>query len=933
MTRSPWRSHSIILMLVALAICGCGNNRALTVQHMLVEYEENPLGIDVQQPRLSWILSSNQRGVSQTAYRILVAENPESLTDTAGNLWDSGKVNSAQSNNVVYGGESLTSGTTYYWKVQVWNQDDESAWSETGSFHTGLMNASDWEAGWISVADSAIAAPLLRKAFEVQKRVQSAYAYVTGIGYYELYLNGEKVGDHVLDPAMTDYSKRVLYSTYDVTDLLDSGSNAAGIILGNGAYRMERMEGRYAWGRGGNILGIPRAILQLDITYTDGTEERIITDGSWQSSASPITFNNLYGGEDYDARLERPGWSTASFDASDWDPVIVVDSPGGVMDAQTMPPIKVTQTIQPVAETQPEEGVYLFDMGQNLPGWWRIRAEGDAGIRLRVRGSETLNDSLFPTPLQPGDTLNTGARYHAGVWTDYTLKGDGLEVYEPRFFYTAYRYVEVAVSEPENLESLDVEGRVVHTALENNGVFTTSDELLNGIHQATVWSQIGNSHGYPTDCPHREKGGYTGDGQVIAEASIHDFHMPTYYTKWLNDMRDAQEEDGRIPNTSPELVGGMGGGIAWGSAYVLLPWWMYQYYNDTRIMEQHYPTMQLYHEYLYNLARTDANPDEPYIINDFGSYWFSLGEWCAPGERDGPNHPVVSTYYYYWDTVLLSRIAAVLGMESDASRYASLADTIKQAFNEKFLNPETNLYGTDSTYQTYQLLALAGNATPEGQWDAVLQTLIDDIVNVRDGHLNTGIIGTKHLWQVLANAGHSDVAYTVATQTTYPSYGYWLENGATTLWENWEGTASHNHQMFGSVDEFFYKYLAGINAPTDGTTSRGYKQITVQPYVPDDLEWVEASIETVAGEVTSRWENGAGVFRLQVTIPANTTGTIKLPTFGQDDIVVTESRDGVWEDGSYVSGVNGVTGASADDQWVTFSVESGTYDFSLERSR
>jgi len=928
MTRSSWRYQFIILILIALVLGACGGNQALNVQNMLVEYEENPLGIDVQQPRLSWVIASNQRGVSQSAYRILVADNPESLADDAGNLWDSGQVNSDQTNNIVYDGESLTSGTTYYWKVQVWNQNDESVWSETGTFHTGMMNPSDWEASWISVDDTTISAPLLRKTFEVDQRVESAYAYVTGVGYYELYLNGEKVGNHVLDPGMTDYSIRVLYSTYDVTDMLNSGSNAAGFILGGGAYRMERMEGRYAWG--GNMFGTPRAIMQLDITYTDGTEERIMTDGSWQSSASPITYNNMFAGEDYDARLEQPGWATADFDASAWDPAIVVESPGGVLDAQIMPAITVRQTIQPVAETQPEEGVYMFDMGQNFPGWWRISVEGDEGVTLRVKATETLNDSIYPTPLQPGDTLNTRARYHNGVWTDYTLSGNGTEVYEPRFFYTGYRYVEVTVSDPENIESLAVEGRVVNSSLELNGNFTSSSGLLNDINDIAVWSQIGNTHGYPTDCPHREKGGYNGDGQVIAEASIHDFHMPAFYTKWLNDMRDAQEENGRIPNTSPTLVGGYGGGVPWGSAYVLIPYWMYQYYDDTRIMEEHYPAMQRYIDYLRNLAReNDENPDEPYIINDFGSYWLSLGEWCAPGGGDGPNHPVVSTYYYYLDAMLMSRIAEALGRDSDADRYAALADTVKQAFNEKFLNPETNLYGTDSTYQTYQILAYAGNATPENRRDAVLQTVLDDIA-ARDGHLNTGILGTKHLWQVLTNAGHGDVAYTVATQTTYPSYGFWLEKGATTMWEHWDGHSSHNHQMFGSVDEFFYKYLAGINAPTDGTTTRGYKQITIQPYVPDDLETVEASIETVSGEIASSWENSSDEFRLQVTIPANTTGTIMLPTFGQDDVEVTESRNSVWEGGSYVAGVSGITDASADNEWVTISVESGSYDFRLQ---
>ncbi len=920
----------IIFGLAAGLLFNCAGGQKLAVTNLKCEYLENPLGIDMPQPRLSWTVSSSLRGVSQSAYRILVADGRESLRNDTGNVWDSGQVSSAQSVNVVYDGQQLQSGQTYYWKVRSWNQDGEqSPWSEIHTFHTGLMQPSDWEAEWIAARDTSLQAPLLRTEFEVEKRVASAHAYVTGVGYYELYLNGEKVGDHVLDPGMTDYRKRVLYATYDVTDQLNSGANAAGIILGNGAYRMERVEGRYSWGGGGATFGAPRAFLQLDVTFSDGTTKRIITDGSWQSSSGPITFNHFYGGEDYDARLEKPGWSTPEYDASGWNPVRVVEGPTGVLDAQLMPPMKVSRTIQPVAETNPEEGIYLYDLGQNIPGWWRVRAEGDAGVELRIRGAETLNDSLFPEPLRPGDRLSTKHRYHANVWTTYILQGEGTEIYEPRFFYTGFRYVEVGVNEPENLESLEIEGRVVHSALETNGKFVTSDSLLNRINRATVWSQIGNTHSFPTDCPQREKGGYTGDGQVIAEASIHDFHMATFYTKWLNDMRDAQQENGRIPNTSPILVGGHGGGIAWGSAYILLPWWMHQYYDDTRIMEEHYPTMKQYLGYLHNLAQTDANPEEPYIINDFGGYWDSLGEWCAPGESDGPNHPVVNTFYYYWDTVTLSRIAETLGHTADASRYAALADTIQEAWNAKFFDLNTNLYGTEEPYQTYQLLALFGNAAPEDRRAEILQTIIDDIVHTRQGHLNTGIIGTKHLWPVLVHAGRGDVAYTVATQTTYPSYGFWLEKGATTLWEKWSGENSHNHQMFGSVDEFFYKYLAGIRAPTDGRTNRGYQQIHIQPYVPEGLSWVEASLETVAGTVKSHWENKTNSFELKVVIPANSAGSVSIPRLDFENMVIRESGETVWENGATLSGAAGITGAESEDRFVTFSVGSGTYDFIL----
>ena len=492
--------------------------------------------------------------------------------------------------------------------------------------------------------------------------------------------------------------------------------------------------------------------------------------------------------------------------------------------------------------------------------------------------------------------MSTKHRYHSQVWTDYTIKSSETETYEPHFFYSGFRYIEVVTSDKQNLSNIEVEGRVVRSALTRNGTFTSSNSLLNKIHEAGLWSQKGNTVGYPTDCPHREKGAYNGDGQVIAETSIHDFQMASFYTKWLNDMRDSQEENGRIPNTSPVLVGGMGGGVAWGSAYVLIPWWMYHYYNDERILQEHYPTMKRYLLYLKNLAKTDKNPREPYIINDFDSYWYSLGEWCAPGQSDGPNHPVVNTFYYYYNTTLMAQIAKKLGNDADAQQFTSLADTIKSAFNDKFFNKETGLYGTEETYQTYQLLALLGDLPPEGYRPKVLNTIIDDIVNKRNGHLNTGIIGTKYLWTMLSKEKLDNLTFDVATQTTYPSYGYWLENNSTTLLEAWSGKNSHNHEMFGTIVEYFYKYLAGIQSPMEGNTSVGYKSIYLEPHVPEKLNSVDASLETVAGKIAASWKKEQNSFEYTVSIPANTTATVILPVFDFENISVTEGSSTIWNE-------------------------------------
>lgn len=926
------KTITYFIILAFIAISCSSSEKEITISNLRCEYVENPLGMDVVSPRFSWNLISEKRGVIQSAYRILVSDDPSNLDNENGNIWDSGKQTSDVNVNIAFDGTPLMTGTTYYWSVSSWDQDgNQSPWSEPAFFHTGMFNKDDWRAGWITTGDTSLAAPLLRKDFSVEKSIRKAFAYVSALGYYEMYLNGRKVGDHVLDPGMTDYNKRILYSTYDVTDILKKGGNAAGAVLGNGAVNLKLVRDRYSWVSrlGARPRMAPSFFMQLEIEFNDGTTRTVVTDSSWKSSASPITFNNIYGGEDYDARLEKEGWSEPGFNMSGWEQVKTIKAPAGIMQSQLMPPMRVTATLQPVAETNPSDGVYLFDMGQNYAGWWRVKVEGEEGAKIRIRGAETLNDSVFPEPLGDGDRLSIKQKYHSNVWTDYTLKGKGTEIYEPGFFYTGVRYIEVTTNEPARVRISGVEGRVVGTDLEVNGKFVSSDSLLNRINRATLWAQKGNTHSYPTDCPHREKGGYTGDGQVVAEASMHDFQMGAFYTKWLNDMRDAQQENGRIPNTSPTLVGGMGGGVAWGSAYILIPWWMYQYYDDSGILLEHYENMKDYLGYLKNLAKIDSDPKEDYIINDFDGYWYSLGEWCAPGQSDCPNHHMVNTSYYYLNSAILSKIASVLGEESDAVAYSALADTIKNRINEKFLNRETLNYATEDTYQTYQLLALAAGIVPEELRNGVLETVINDIVKTRNGHLNTGIIGTKYLWPVLAHAGKSDLAYSVLKKTTYPGFGYWIEKGSTTLIESWEGKNSHNHQMFGSVDEYFYKYLAGIRSPEDGGTARAYKQIHIHPYIPEGLTFVNASVNTVAGRIGSEWNQTQGSLNLKVVVPANSSAVVSIPLSGFENASVTESGNKIWEDNKYVPGTPGITSGSLEGNVLNFKTGSGTYKFTV----
>ncbi len=898
------------------------------VARLSCEYCENPLDIETQHPRFSWTLESDQRGVTQKSYEIIVSDDCNSISEKEGNVWESGTIHSDETINIAYNGRTLKSNSTYYWRLRIVTNTNEEYWSQPAFFHTALLDSSDWKAGWVTSKTAIVhASPLFRKEFSVEKKVKSAYAYVTACGYYELYLNGQKVGDHVMDPPITDFNKRILYSTYDISEYLTKGNNAAGVMLGNGAYNYRTTPGRY--GIGSSRENNPSFITQMIIKYEDGSEEMVVSDDSWTTAPGPITYNNFYGGEDYDATKELPGWNKANYSEKGWEKAVPAERPKGKLVALSSPPIKVTETIEPVASVKVKDGVYLFDLGQNIAGWWQVKVSGKPGQTIRIRGAETLNDSLFAKPLGQGDRLSEKYTYHSQSWSDYTLKGEEEEVFEPRFFYTGFRYVEVATSDHSDLTNINVAGRVVHSDIERTGYFESSDSLLNKIYKAGVWSQKGNLVGNPTDCPHREKGAYTGDGQVIAETSMHDFQMASFYKKWLNDMHDAQEPNGRIPNTCPTLVGGMGGGIAWGSAYILIPYWMSCYYNDTQILQENYSGMKRYIQYLNNLAKSDENPNEPYIINYFDGYWYSLGEWCAPGQSDCPNHEVVNTFYYYYDVKMLSEIAKKIGAKEDLMHLDLLSDSIKTAFVQKFFDPETCNYGTTETYQTYQLLAILGDLVPEGYRDKVLKTIVDDISR-RNNHLNTGIIGTKYLWPTLVEAGYSDLAYDVATQKTYPGFGYWIENNATTLLEAWEGTNSHNHQMFGSIVEYFYKYLAGIQSPLEGNTSAGYHHIYLKPCIPGGLNSVKASLETMSGTIILFWKKEGKTLFYDVEIPANTSGTVVLEIPGNRPYKLTESETLIWNGKEFENDIDGILTISVRNEEIHIQIESGRYQFELK---
>ena len=848
------------------------------------EYLVDPVGIDVLQPRLSWILEHAARGESQTAWQVLVSLQPEA---PAGDQWDSGKVSSSQSVQVVYGGKPLASGRTYYWKVRYWDSGDhDSPYSGTARFETGLLESADWKGKWIGGANQ------FRKEFTLAARPVRARAYIAGLGYYELRINGHKVGNHVLDPAWTTYDKRVLYTVYDVTERLRQGVNAVGVMLGEGWFKSRALR------------------MQIHAELEGGQSVDVATDGSWKTTEGPIQSDSVYNGEVYDARLETPGWDRAGYDDAHWKAASLVDGPNGVLSAQMMPPIRVTDTIVPVKLTTPHPGVYVYDLGQNISGVVELRVRGPRGTRVQLRHAELLYDD---------GTLNVENLRAARATDVYYLRGDGsLEVYQPRFTYHGFRYVELT-GYPGTPRFDTLRARVVHSDVRPSGGFSSSKQILNQIQHNILWGIQDNLHSIPTDCNQRdERMGWMADAHLYAETAMLNFDMPAFYTNFLRDIRDIQGADGTVTDTVPHRYGSRPADPAWGMAYPLITWYMYEYYGDRRILEQHYEGVKAWIDYL----RTRSHDG----ILDYSYY----GDW-VPIEKTPGN--LVSTFCYYWSADLVSRMAEILGKGGEADSYRTLAGEIKDAFNAKFLNPATGLYGNGT--QTAQILPLFLNMAPDNRRGAVFGALRDNLVYTHNTHLTTGILGTKYLFPLLTSTNNSDLAYELATQTTYPSWGYMVENGATTLWELWQNKTgpsmnSHNHPMFGSIGAWFYNALAGINPDL---AKPGFERVLIAPQMVRDLKWAGGSIDTIRGTVASSWSRSDDGLRLEVTIPVGSQAEVRIPELGLAPVVLSESGRVIWKDGKYETGQAGIAGVRPDGGALAVQIGSGRYVFQLSREQ
>jgi alpha-L-rhamnosidase len=891
-----------LLVAALLILVSTTCSAAIQPADLRCEYLTDPLGIDVTQPRLSWILSSEQRGERQTAYRVLVSGSEEVLKAGRGDLWDTGKVASDETVQIAYAGKPLRSRQRCFWKVQVWDRAGKPApWSALARWEMGLLQPVDWKAKWIGAptdkgpdSPDGEPSPYFRRKFNVAKAVKSARAYVCGLGLYELSLNGRKVGDYVLSPNQTDYdvrnmrrllypfddntTKRTLYVTYDITKQLHHGPNAVGIVLGDGWYnqRARKVEG-WMW------YGPPKAIAQVEVTYTDGTRQVVGTGGDWKFSTGPILQNSIFVGEVYDARRELGAWDRPGYDDRKWTAARVVSAPAGPLRAQMGPPDRVIQTISPVTVNRDKQELRVLDFGENITGWVRIRVVGSAGTMVTMRYREELGEDY-------------------GQVDTYTLKGDGVEIYEPRFTWHGFRTVEVTGLSIQT-QLLEAQARVVHTDVKPAGTFKCSNDLLNRIQANFVRTQMNNMHmGVPSDCPHRERLGYTGDGQIAAEAALYNLDMPAFYTKWIADVRDAQnKKTGFVPHTAP--FGGGGGGPAWGSAAAIMPWNMYLYYGDKRMLNEYHASMKRWVEYLE--TRTDG---DHIVVREEPGGW-CLGDWATPTKVEVPPE-LVNSCYYARVANMVADTSAALSNFTESDRYRELARDIAANVHRKFFNPITNQYSIGR--QGANLFPLGFGLVPVSARDTVFENVVRN-VEKNGGHLDTGILGTPLLLDVLTTGGRADLAYGMVSKTTHPSWGYAVSKGATTIWESWNGDGSHSHPMYGSVSAWFYQRLAGIMPDPSGP---GFKKIIIRPEPVGDLTRAEAEYHSVRGRILSRWLRDDKRFRLTLVIPPGTTATLYLP--GSDPAAVTEFN-------TPVSAIKEVKFLRSEGGRLVYAVESGTY--------
>lgn len=853
------------LFLLILFACGMTGFRAdaqipARLYDLRCEHLVGPIGTDAAQPRLSWKISSGAANFRQRAFQIFIHTDSNAIKQ-GHSLFDLPRENS-DSQLFILRQAGLEPFTRYYWRVMIWDGKGEQISSGIRYFETGFLSRAAWQGSWISDSRSIDKkeAPYFRTTFSAGKEVISARAYIAAAGLYELYFNGARAGSHRLDPMYTRYDRRNLYVTYDVTGLIHPGKNCIGVLLGNGWYNHQSTAVWYfdkaPW------RARPAFCMDVRITYADGSTEIISTGKNWKTAPSPVIFNSIYTAEHYDARKELPGWNTADYNDDGWKAVIFRSAPSDNITAQTTVPIRDVDTINPVSMSKIDDTTYVFDLGRNISGVSGITLDAPEGRIFRIKHSERLykdgraDQSNIDVHYRPTDGSDP---FQTDIWiTD----GKGPETFKPRFNYKGFQYVEVTSSVPFHLKPTDLKAYFMHSDVERKGSISSSNPTLDLIWRATNNSYLSNLFGYPTDCPQREKNGWTGDAHIAVETGLYNFDGITVYEKWLADHRDEQQPNGVLPSIIPSNGWGYewGNGPDWTSTIILIPWNIYLFYGDSKILSDNYENMKKYVDHI-------ASVSPEYLTN------WGLGDW-VPVRSKAPVE-LTSSCYYYADAYLLSRISRILGHDADAGRYGHLAEQIKTAINNKYLNTHTGIYGNG--LQTELSVPLFWGVAPDH-----LKTKIADNLAARvkaDGdHIDVGLLGTKAILNALSDHGHAETAYTLAAQETFPSWGWWIKNGATTLYENWPIDAtsdiSMNHIMFGEISAWMYKAPGGIKPDPE---QPGFKNIILEPRFVKGLEYFNASHNGPYGTITSSWTRKRGSIFYRITIPPNSSATVKLP--------------------------------------------------------
>jgi alpha-L-rhamnosidase len=884
------------------------------LNELTCEMLANPIGIDSKKPELSWKIESTQRNVMQTAYQILVASTPEKLASNEGDLWDSGKINNSESIRVYYKGKQLTSRLQCFWKVKVWTSAGETEWSNSQSFTMGLLYYKDWPKGWIGFdrpfewdnikTDSRLSARYFRKEFQTTKEVKTATASIMGLGLYELYINGKKVGNDVLAPGATDYMKNIKYNTFDVTNYLQSGRNAIGTVLGNGRFFAMRQHSKpYKI----KSFGFPKMLLNIHIVYTDGSISNIDTDDSWKGTADgPIRANNEYDGEIYDATKEMAGWNSVGFDERNWIKAEFVQEPTGTYEAQMNENMKIMKTLKPVSVKKISNGRYILDMGQNMVGWLQLAVKGQKGQQIKLRFAESLqeNGELFTANLRDAKCTDL-----------YTLRGIGTETWEPTFVYRGFRYVEVTGYNYAPTIN-DFIGKVIYDNIKTVGTFESSNPLLNQIFKNAWWGIAGGYKGIPVDCPQRnERQPWLGDRGAVTYGESFLFDNGRFYSKWLQDIRNAQKEDGAIPDVAPAFWRYYSDNMSWPGTIVLVTDMLYQQTGDVKVVKENYPAMKKWLTYMKDRYLKD------YILTKD-----SYGDWCMPpvsieagrGKSADKKYPseLISTAYYYQFMQLMMKFSVIVGNKEDHEDFEALGAQIKTAFHQKYYH-DKGYYGSNTL--TENIIPLYFGMVPEKEVELVFKNIVYTVEVTNKGHLSNGLVGIQWLMRCLTTYGRPDLAYIIATKTTYPSWGYMIENGATTIWELWNGNTaapnmnSQNHvMMLGDLLIWYYENLAGIKSGAPG-----FKHIVMKPEMINGLNQINASYQSVHGLIKSEYNKTTTQFNWKITVPPNTTATIYIPAKSKNDIV------------EQIETAKQLKFSGMEGQRAVFELGSGSYDFTV----